>query len=418
MAASRRIRRSAPTIAFVVAGTALQLIRQPGLRSWDTVWAEDGFVYATEALARPAWKTLLAGYAGYAQFVPRVLALPLRVVPVGAWAAYLAVVSALVTSLLALCVVRWSRGWVGSTLLRWTLAVTMIVLPASYFEIQTNLANLGWPLVVASFWAIASRRDTTRDVALRVTVIVLAALSTPVQAVLVPWAAVVVLVRRRRSDWITLAALSAGLVVQVLAIGATTQGDQVPSTAGELPRELAVRVLGSMWIGERWLADAWIDHGAALVVAVTLVTVVVVALGWRQPIPTDRRWLVAGAIATSLLAFVFSVWVRGTALLWMPTGRFTSAGSRYVYVPIVLLLSGLVVLADSARRRWVRSLLVAQTVFVVATSFALTSPRSIGPSWTGGVDAARVACEHLPPGATVEVPISLGDPAEVPCSRL
>ena len=404
--------------AFVVGGTLVQLVRQPGTRSWNTVWAEDGFVYATETLTRPAWKTLLAGYAGYAQFVPRVLALPLRVLPVSSYAAYLAVVSALVTSLLALCVVRWSRGWIDSPALRWTLGVVMILLPAAFFEIQTNLANLGWPLIVASFWAIASRHDTTRDVALRVVVIVLAALSTPVQAVLVPWAVLVVVVRRRRSDWVTLVALGAGLAVQLLAIRATEQGDKIPSKVSELPLEFAVRVLGSMWIGERWLADAWIHHGGVLVAAVTVTTVVVIALGWRRSIATDRRWLIAGAIGTSLLAFGFSVWLRGTATLWLPAGEFTTAGSRYVYVPIVLLLSGLVVLGDSTNRAWVRGVIIAQLVFVMATSFALRDPRSGGPGWIGGVDRARATCEQPSHPESVEIPITLGPPLVIPCSRL
>ena len=81
---STRVRGAAFGLAFVIGSAALVLLRQPGFASWNTVWAEDGAVYASQALSRPALHTLVTPYAGYVQLTPRLLALPVRVLPV-AW---------------------------------------------------------------------------------------------------------------------------------------------------------------------------------------------------------------------------------------------------------------------------------------------------------------------------------------------
>ena len=54
----------------------------------------------TDILTRPAAETLFLGYAGYTQLLPRLLALPLRLLPVELYAAYLALAAAVVTALL------------------------------------------------------------------------------------------------------------------------------------------------------------------------------------------------------------------------------------------------------------------------------------------------------------------------------
>src|SRR5262249_55172919 len=56
-----RARGVAALAAAVVVMVAVQLLRLPGARAWNTVWAEDGEVYASEAYALPAWSTLLRG---------------------------------------------------------------------------------------------------------------------------------------------------------------------------------------------------------------------------------------------------------------------------------------------------------------------------------------------------------------------
>ena len=84
--------------------TALALCRQPHIHVWNTIWAEDGAIFAHDANARPALLTLFKGYAGYANLAPRLLALPTAVVPVSQFDRALAVASAAFDVLLALFV--------------------------------------------------------------------------------------------------------------------------------------------------------------------------------------------------------------------------------------------------------------------------------------------------------------------------
>jgi hypothetical protein len=77
----RRFSRFALAAVATAALCILQLLRQTGTPSWQTIWAEDGSVYSTDALRMGAIDTLFRGYAGYVQFLPRVLALAVNAVP-------------------------------------------------------------------------------------------------------------------------------------------------------------------------------------------------------------------------------------------------------------------------------------------------------------------------------------------------
>ena len=196
---------------FLAVAVAVQLARQPGLHSWDTIWAEDGRIFTEDALTLPAVQTLLRAYAGYAQFTTRVLALGTRFVPPDRLAAYLAASAAVVVALLGLVVVRSARSWVASPALRWALGAMVVIAPVTFSELTATLTNVGWHFLIAGFWAIASREQGRVDTPVRAAAVLVGALTTVTQVVLLPWAIVMAVHRRRRSDLIVLASLVAGL---------------------------------------------------------------------------------------------------------------------------------------------------------------------------------------------------------------
>ena len=454
-----RERRRRPLLmatGFVVVGTAAQLLRQPGSHVWDTVWAEDGSLYTSDALSHPALITIGRGYNGYVQVLPRLLALGTRLVPTARISTYLAFSAALVTSLLGLVVVRSAQGWIRSTPLRWCLGLMTVLAPAAYFEVNVNLANLGWPMLVASFWAIASRQEGRADLAVRIVVVVLTALTTSVAVVLVPWAVLVVALRRQRRDVILGSAFGVAVVVQALA-DASTAAVQPPGgwQLGYVAKSYVARVLGSVAIGERWIPSLWISHPQVLMVGSTLIVLAVAAAGivfnLRRPPPAtpddrvpstsdrgsvpstavrsalgrlrfDRWWLAGGAALLSLVIYVATTWIRGAAQVGLTTslGQFSEGGSRYLYVPVLLLFSALVVLADGTDRRWLQYGFVAWTVVVVVSSLRLGTLRSHGPSWAAGVVTARATCQAHPGLSSVQVPTSPGPGwfVTLPCSRV
>jgi hypothetical protein len=222
--AARRWLVAAVAVALV---TAAQLLRQSGARTWDTIWAEDGRVYASDALGGSWATSLLRGYAGYVQVVPRLLALPLRVLPPSWWAAWLAVSAALVTSLLALYVYGAVGSYLASSLLRALLAITAAVSPAMWFEVNANVANLGWPLLFAAFWALLDRRTTRGAVVARSVVLAAAALTSTLAALYLPLALLIAWRRRRGAEICVTAIFGVALAVQVVADRFTAPGDEV-----------------------------------------------------------------------------------------------------------------------------------------------------------------------------------------------
>ncbi len=451
-------------IGFVAVVTAAQLLRQSGLHVWDTVWAEDGRIYTTDALNHPATATLFRGYAGYVQLLPRLLALGTRLVPPDRIAEYLALASAVVTSLLGLVVVRSSAGWIRSELLRWTLGLMTALAPVAYFEVNANLANLGWPLVMAAFWAIASRQRGRLDVAVRVLVVVLAALTTGVALILVPWAVVVAGLRRRRPDYVVGAAFVAASLAQLAADVASGQPPRPPGwSSGYVGRAFGARVLGSLVTGERWLGTLWLYHPQLLIGGSAAVVVGLggLALWWRDPtvdqaaepaepgpspssgaapapspsLATDtpapvpapaahrawawagrlrltRNWLAAAALALSLVSYLATVWERGYLTIGLTSaGAFNPGGSRYAYLPVLGLFTALAVLVDGTGRAWLRNLFLAWTAFVLISSLSLPTLRSHGPNWSTGVAAATARCRAHPAQASTQVPVAPGGTA-------
>src|SRR6476659_2977221 len=125
-----RTRRAveAGCVAVAVAGpTAAQLFRQPGVHSWDTVWAEDGkyFFNGTNSVG-----DLFHHYAGYLQLTGRLFGLGAHIVPIDDVAIFYAAVGAALTSLMAAAVWYFAEELVTSRVLRSLLALQVVLLPA------------------------------------------------------------------------------------------------------------------------------------------------------------------------------------------------------------------------------------------------------------------------------------------------
>ncbi|MGZ4709232.1 MAG: hypothetical protein ACXWBN_10875 [Acidimicrobiales bacterium] len=409
-------------VLFVAVAVVVQLVRQPGLSSWNTIWAEDGLIFTGDALTLPAVQTLMRDYAGYAQFTTRVLALGTRAVPPSGYATYLAASAAVVVALLGLVVVRSARSWVRSPVLRWSLGVMVVVAPVTFSELTAAITNVGWPFLIAGFWAIASREEGRFDTPVRALTVLIGAVSTVIQVVLLPWAVIMAIHRRRRSDVIVLASLVVGLGIQGIAdLAARPQHSDSTRSVGELAELLGLRVFGSLVTGERWISH--LSTTAAIGIGVVSLTAVVVMVILARPgrLDLDRRILVVVAALTAIGSYVVTVWYRGTSSvdLWVPEG-YVLSGGRYGYLPVLLLFSALVVMVDSSGRDWLQVVLLAQTAFVIATSLTLATARSSGPAWAESVRSAQAQCRADPGLDQVHLPISPAPMWMMPvdCDRL
>ena len=417
--ASSRGAHWAGAALFFVAAVLVQLFRQPGQRATDTMWAEDGGIYATQVLARPALHTLFLGYGGYAQLVPRLLALGTRVVPLAQLARYDTIAGAVVWALLGLFVHRSTKGLIGSPLLRWLLAAFMVAAPVLSSENSANITNVGWGLVVAAFWAVASDQEGRVDVALRCLVVACAALTTPVTAVVVPMAFVMLLARRRRADLIVFVMTGAMLAVQALAVRATTSTPASASTIDDTVTAYGVRTLAASLFGERWLDDLWFNLGRGLIVLAVVLLVVVVVVSAPSRLSRYRRLVAAGAAATSLVTWLFTAWARGSIGFRLTASHYEFGGARYFLIPGLLLISAILVVAGSSRRPWVTAVVFVWGAGLIVMNLRQPSPRTYGPSWRAGYDEAVALCQSPTPPDTVTIPVSpVGWAAVVPCSRV
>jgi hypothetical protein len=410
-------------LALFVLAVVLPLLRQQGFRVWETVWAEDGAIYWPQA-SQDGLRTLFRAHDGYLQFGSRLLTAPVSLVPASQVAIYLAVVAALASALIAAFVFRSTEGWVRSYPVRVVVAGMYVIGPAVAWETTGDATNIIWPLLAAAPWAIVSTRRAPADVVARCGIAALAALSHPLAAVFLPLAAVAAWGRRRRDSTAVLVVLGLAVVAQAAMMAvASARHPASSSSVGELVSTVSVDVLGSFLVGERPLPWLWASLGVGFAAAAALVVTavfVVAAWGAAQRHRVVAAFFVVGAAVIACAPF----WANGTAATALVAGQAPIPAQRYVVVPVALLVGAMAILVDpvdASRRRLVarvgRPLLVLQVAIVVASSFLVTTPRSLGPVWMPQVEDAQARCAEG--SGTIELRFSpIGWHAIVPCDAV
>jgi hypothetical protein len=382
--------------AIVALLTALLMVRRPSDPPvWDSLWTEDGKIFLTQALSQSFVDTLATSYYGYLHTVPRFITFVATWFPVEDAPLVMSLLTTLVVAVLCVYVFEASGAWIASPILRALLALAVAFAPVTARELSGTVGNLHWFLIYAAFWAVVCPWRTRGWLAVSTVVVLAAVLSDPLTAVLLPIGLALALAARERRAWVLPGAIVIGVLVQ---LGLRDEGTTF--FGGEqwnlLPRIFAERVTSSVLAGDRYLEDLFGGRTGSPFAWASL-TVVAVAIGaalWR--LRGRRLWLVAGATMLSVAYFLLPVFSRGTQQLF-PSHPWLLASTRYIYLPVLFLLTALVLAADrrtrETRRPGVRELVVGVLlVGTMATSYA-APPRTEGsPSWDGQVAQARAAC--------------------------
>ncbi|MFI7284557.1 hypothetical protein ACIBOV_30300 [Micromonospora chersina] len=402
--------------AAAVAGAALQLLRQPGAGALDSVWAEDGTVFLSEALRQGPLTALTTSYAGYYHAVPRLLGGIAALVPADAAAAVLAVEAALAVALLAVLVYVASAAHLAAPLSRVLVSAAILVVPVGQAEVLNSIANFHWYGLYALFWVLiwTPRTRSGRAVAVVVTILVVASdILSVVFVPLVLWRAFRPAdgPRRDRHGVVLAGALALGVAVHLAGLLTGSSGrqlspDPVRAVASYLLRAVPAPLVGERWLGgeidARWLvlaAVAWLAVGAVVLLAFARLT------GPAWPL----------AIAAAL---------HGAALYILPVFLSGTAAPRYAVAPALLVVTALVALLQPAGGTRARKAplyaLAVVLALVAAVNFRVGNPRADGPSWREEVTHARATCA---PGATALIPVAPRDEtppwlARIPCGRL
>ncbi|MEH1125138.1 hypothetical protein [Micromonospora sp. CPCC 206061] len=395
--------------AAVAVGTAVGLLRQPGVGALDTVWAEDGGVFLIEAVRQGPLDALVTSYAGYFHAVPRLMAAVATLFPAGAAAAVLALEAAVVVSLLALLVYVASGCHLTSTFSRVLVSAPLVVVPLGQGDVLNSIANFHWYGLYALFWTLVwtPRRPAGRAVAVTVTFLVVA--SDIVTVVFVPLALWRALRRpdgaaRDRHGIMLAGALGAGLLIQFAGLlSGSSERELSPNpvlaVSGFLLRAVPAPLVGERWLGEsvdaRWIAlaaIAWLVVGAATLVAYT-----------RRTRPARTLAVVAGLHAAAL--YMVPVLLSGVAT------------PRYAVAPAMLVITTLVALLQPADSRVPLYSLAALLALVAAVNLRVDNARANGPAWRAEIEVAREECA-LRPARTVDVAIPPDWSVPLPCSYL
>jgi hypothetical protein len=400
-------------LALLAIVFALQLMRQQGTHSWQTVWAEDAKYYGSQAIRQGGLHVLFQGYAGYLQLPPRLIAAFAPLIPLRSLSLYYALVGTLVGTLLAWFLYDTTEGWISSRLLRVVLAALLVLMPAAGKENTANVVNLIWTFLAVLPWALVSRQEGRNRTALRAVVVFLAATSTPLAAVFLPLALAWIFFHRTRSAITVGASLVVGLAVQGLVILHTAKAvGGTGNSLSHLADTLAVRVFAFYAVGTKGVITWWVGDGTVLMVASTLGVVVVFALLFPG---AGRRaqGLAAAFLAYAVAIFTVPAWGRGLATVYPPPGMdFHLSSTRFSVVPVLLIASAAFVLVAprslARRRRPVARvalpLLVIQLVIVGLFSYPAQNAVSVGPTWSQLIDATYAAnCVGRPPDQPVNI---------------
>ncbi len=335
-AAPRRRRSGWPAIFVVIAnfaalgiGAGVLLIRQAGTPSWQTLWAEDGWVFLPRALAHP-WSSFFREQAGYLQLVPQLIADLVARFPLSFAAAGFAIAGALVASGCAIFVYHASAGHIRRPGLRAPLACSVVLLPTAVIEIANSGVDAQWYLMFALFWALLWRPRSRRGMALAGLLAFATMASNILNLLYLPLVAARVAALPRPRDHAVTSGWLAGIVFQIPGILESRE----PHRLGPVPAVFH-------FYGQHVLVAAVAEWRLALglqgvlgVPACIVVAAVVVAatVGWAvwRPDPQVRSLTVAALVMGLILTVIPALaryWI-GPAVgdaRWVPGSRYTTS---------------------------------------------------------------------------------------------
>jgi hypothetical protein len=422
--------------ALVAALTWLQMVRRPADPPlWDSLFTEDGKVFLSQALSQHFLDSLATSYLGYLHTAPRFVALVATWFPLEDAPLVISLITTAAVALVCVYVFEASAAWIASPPLRAVLALAVAFAPVTAWEIQGSLSNLHYFLIYGSFWAVICPWRSLPWLTASTLVVGAAVLSNPLCGLLLPIALAFAIRTRERRAWIPPGVIVLGVAVQLLL-----RDEAAKSFGGThyaaIPRIFAERVTSSLLVGDRYLKDVFGEAtGSPFAWGSLALVALVVAIGlWR--LPGRRRWLAGASVTLSVAYFVISVVGRGTLVLY-PSKPWLLASTRYIYLPVLFLLTAVVAVADrgpsEARRRlpW-RELAVGGLVLATIVASYRAPHRSEGsPRWTPALGQASRACALRRPVAgitlygrgpdlTAVVPIATPDEWYVPvnCRKL
>jgi len=389
------------------------LVRVPSARfpAWAGIYAEDLKIFLPQALHKP-WH-LLVPNNGYIELVPRLIAQFATYLPLRDAAAVFAITGALITTGCALFIFHVSSGHVRSPMLRFVLALAVVLLPVALIEIADSGVDAPWYLVFALFWAVLWRPKTPAGMAGAAAIAFFTAASTTMSVVFAPLLLARVIAFPRLREHAVTAGWAVGCLLQLPYVVSNLAS--VHSRAGHpaspglalafYGHDVVLPALG--WHLAWWLQSAAGRNGATMIIGAIL------AIFFLWALITQRgrvRMFVVASLMTGFLYTVFGATLSSNLTVLKVT-QDAEHGSRYTTLPIFLISSAAIVVVDSfIRDRQVRLQTVAAVTALVGvlsvgwvTDFRYNGFRSNDATYWPPIATAWLhACERKPDGVIYE----------------
>ena len=427
----RRVPRSLSVplmAAAVLLGALVLLVRVPRtpFPSWDGIYAEDLKIFLPQALQHP-WH-LLVPDDGYIELVPRLIAQFVAYLPLRDAAAAFAIAGALVTAGCALFIFHVSAGHVRSPVLRFVLALAVVLLPVALIEIADSAVDAPWYMLFALFWAVLWRPGTRARMAGAAAVGFFTAASTTMSVVFAPLLLARVIAFPRLREHAVTAGWAAGCLLQlpyvVNNLASVHSRVGKPASPGLVlafyGHDVVLPALG--WHLAWRLQSLAGRNGATLIVGAIL------AIFFLWALITQRGQARVFVVASLITGFLFTTFGATLSSNLPPLSVTQDAehGSRYTTLPIFLITAAAIVAVDSfVRHRQLRMRTVAAVAALVGvlsvgwiTDFRYKGFRSNDATYWPPVATKWLnACQQRPDGIIYE---RAGSEVlkPIPCARL
>lgn len=418
----------AAVIAIVLAATFL---RQTGIPTAQTMWAEDGNTFAQCAYDHGPLNCLLVSYEGYLHVVPRLAA---AVVPLGDPASLpfrLVLVAGLLAAAAAALAALAVADATSSSAAGFLAGVGLALVYPAGRAVSGNITNLHFILLAASVVVVVcswlGRRPGLPDLVL----LAGTGVTSPFGLLLVPLA-VVALVRRTPRAGLMLAVVLGASMIQVVAMLTS-----VRTPPAVRPRLTLLQILaGTM---SKVVRDGWFGPGYRLWnLAIPMLTGALL-LGLAVVRGEARGWVARAFPLAAVLALPFT----GIVVFWISVSvNNSSRPVRYVYDPTALsvaaiaLAAGLLArriadrrplsrlrlpraIADASAGSLLLAVLMISFGFGFAWTFRIATGASGGPDASAEIERLRAECQVGAAAVHVAISPRVGSPqrwyVDIPC---
>ena len=343
-------------------------------------------MFLQQAVARGVVSPFGQSYAGYYNFVPRVIAVVASTFPLR-WAATTTWVGvAVVVGWCAATITYESHQWLDAPAARVLLGLSIVLLPALGLEAIATSSELQYTLLFTSLVVIIGTSTKRWPEVNRVAIVAVTALTTPLTLVLAPLAAFRVLRRRPRRIDATAAAWAIATAVQFGAVLLEHPPRNVGTPAKRIASQYQQQVVYANLLPKQ-LAHSSVARYLALTGA--CLVVLAVASAWRQ----SRRSTAVLLLVVPAIGFAF----------WTFAGINYGLPPRYRVFPALCLVWSVLVASNELgqmRRpplpvgRLIPGLAALVLVFTFVTYWQPPRHRSSGPIWSNSLKAAQNRCRQ------------------------